>query len=185
MGTFQSSKIGRAATACLLAAAVGCVQVPLSSSTAPPELAAAPPPSDCELARAKIVQAINEARASDRICGGSHMSAAPPLEWNLQLFWAAEQHARDMAWRDYFEHRSPAGDSVRERVRAQDYWWQHVGENLAGGTNTLDRTVQAWLESPSHCANLMRPDYEEMALACVKRPGTEFENYWTLVMARK
>jgi uncharacterized protein YkwD len=70
-------------------------------------------------------------------------------------------------------------------VRAQNYPWRHVGENIAGGTDTLERTVEAWLESPPHCENLMEPDYRDVALACAERAGTEFETYWALVLARR
>lgn len=148
-------------------------------------MGAAPAPRTCELQRVEALEAINAARASARQCGDRAMAAAPPLRWNLQLHWAAETHARDMARGDYLEHRSPSGDSVRERVRAQNYPWRHVGENIAGGTETLERTIEAWLESPSHCENLMEPDYKDVALACAARAGTEYENYWALVMARR
>jgi uncharacterized protein YkwD len=176
------------AAALLLAALAGCGQAPLA--TAPPStavLGAAPAtvPSDCELRRSQALRAINAARARARQCGDRTMEPAPPLRWNLQLQWAAAAHSRDMARNDYFEHRDPVGDSVRERVRAQSYWWRHVGENIAGGSESVQDAVEAWLESPSHCENLMEPDYVDVALACAERPGTEFEIYWTLVMARR
>lgn len=170
----------------LLVGLAGCSpwQGPPSTTT----LGAAPAAvasSDCELRRDAALRAINAARAQPRTCGDRAMAAAPPLRWNLQLYWAATAHSRDMAEHDYFEHRSPAGDSVRERVRAQNYPWRHVGENIAAGSESVERAVAAWLRSPSHCENLMEPDYVDVALACAERPGTEFEIYWTLVMARQ
>lgn len=186
----QGRPAGLAAVA-LLAALAGCSQLPDAAPAAAPsatvmgatrarDVAAA----QCRLRRDAALRAINAARAQPRTCGSRRMAAAPPLRWNLQLYWAANEHALDMAGKDYFEHRSPAGDSVRERVRAQNYAWRHVGENIAAGTETLERTVEAWTESPSHCENLMEPDYVDVALACAERPGTEYEIYWTLVMAR-
>lgn len=164
-----------------------CSQLPGPPSTA--VLGAAPArsfaSSECALRREEAVRAINAARAQARSCGDRAMAAAPPLRWNLQLYWAASTHSRDMADHDYFEHRSPDGDSVRERVRAQNYPWRHVGENIAAGSEDVDRAVAAWLRSPSHCENLMEPDYVDVGLACAERPGTEFEIYWTLVMARR
>lgn len=169
------------AAAALLLALAGCS----APSTAVLGAAPAPRTEACELRRAEALRAINAARASARSCGDRRMAAAPPLHWNAQLQWAADAHALDMATRDYLEHRSPSGDSVRERVRFQNYPWRHVGENIAGGTDTVDHTVEAWLESPSHCENLMEPDYRDAALSCAERVGTEYENYWALVMARK
>lgn len=172
-----------------LAVLAGCTpwRAPPSTATlgAPPARAVAPVASDCELRRDAALRAINAARAQARTCGDRAMAAAPPLRWNAQLYWAASTHSRDMAERDYFEHRDPAGDSVRERVRAQNYPWRHVGENIAAGSENVERAVAAWLRSPSHCENLMEPDYADVALACAERPGTEFEIYWTLVMARQ
>ena len=182
-------QVARVLTAmALLALNAGCGQAPLAPQPPSAEVvdaASTPGISDCELRAARALRAINRARASARRCGDRDMAAAPPLRWNLHLYWAAAEHARDMAGKDYVEHRSPAGDSVRERVRAQNYPWRHVGENIAGGTDTLDHTVEAWLDSPSHCENLMEPDYRDGALACAERVGTEFDNYWTLVMARR
>lgn len=169
-----------------LAFLAGCspLQAPPSTATlgAAPARAAS---SDCALRRDAALRAINAARAQARSCGDRAMTAARPLRWNTQLYWAASAHSRDMAERDYFEHRDPAGDSVRERVRAQNYPWSHVGENIAAGSEDVERAVAAWLRSPSHCENLMEPDYVDVALACAERPGTEFEIYWTLVMARQ
>ena len=177
----------RLAAVLLLAASAGCSPLPLSR---PGDAAATAASEDgaelgCGPRPQAALRAINRARASARACGDRHMAAAPPLQWNLQLQWAATAHSRDMARQDYVEHRDPAGDSVRERVRLQTYPWRHVGENIAGGTDSLDRTVEVWLASPSHCENLMEPDYRDMALACAERAGTEYENYWTLVMARR
>lgn len=151
----------------------------LGASAARPAIAV-----DCELPREEALAAVNAARAQARTCGDRRMAAAPPLRWNARLYWAAASHSFDMARNDYLEHRSPAGDSVRERVRAQNYPWRHVGENIAGGSESAERAVQVWLASPAHCENLMEPDYEHMGFACAERSRTEFEFYWTLVMAR-
>lgn len=185
-----SPRIAILAAALLSGILAGCGQAPLSATAAPPDtatLGASPAAamSDCELRRSAALRAINAARARAQQCGDRSMEAAPPLRWNTQLQWAATVHSRDMARNDYFEHRDPMGDSVRERVRLQNYPWRHVGENIAAGSENVEAAVAAWLRSPSHCENLMEPDYRDVALACAERPGTEFEIYWTLVLARK
>jgi uncharacterized protein YkwD len=53
-----------------------------------------------------------------------------------------------------------------------------AGENLAAGQTTLEDTLAAWLASPLHCANLMRPNYRDVGLACVQRRGTRYERFW-------
>ncbi|AEE44946.1 CAP domain-containing protein [Cellulomonas fimi] len=45
-----------------------------------------------------------------------------------------------------------------------------VGENLALGYPTAQATVDAWLASPGHRANLLSPDFTSIGVACVDGP---------------
>ena len=75
---------------------------------------------------------------------------------------AARSHSRDMARNQYFDHTSPDGDSVGDRIRRAGYGdpgdgWK-VGENLGWGTGeraTPNALVDAWLNSPPHRAILL------------------------------
>ena len=86
---------------------------------------------------------------------------------------------------NYFEHRSPEGRDVADRVSAVRYRWKSVGENLAGGDRSIAEAVDGWLASPEHCQNLMNPRYADVAVACVARPGSEWGTYWTMVLGRR
>jgi uncharacterized protein YkwD len=61
------------------------------------------------------------------------------------------------------------------RVRAS-------GENIAGGQQTPQEVVDAWLRSPGHCRNIMG-DFTHLGVSYVNRPGTTYVNYWTQVFA--
>lgn len=135
--------------------------------------------------RASLLKAVNQARAEARVCGGQPMAAAPALRWERRLFAAARGHADDMARLDYLSHTGRDGRSVAQRVLAQGYPWSVVGENLAAGPASVDEVVEGWLASPGHCANLMRADFNEVAVACVRREGTTWGRYWTMVLARE
>ncbi len=113
------------------------------------------------------------------------MTAARPLAWNARLAEAAELHSVDMAARRYFDHVSPDGKRVSQRVAAQGYPWRMVGENLAGGDTTVAGVISGWLASPGHCKNLMSPAYAEVAVSCVRQPGSQWGNYWTMVLANR
>jgi uncharacterized protein YkwD len=139
----------------------------------------------CGLRTEEALQRVNAARAAGRRCGSRTMPPAPPLRWDTQLFSAAEGHSSDMARRNYFEHRSPEGVHVSQRVSASRYNWKSVGENLAGGDRNIGEAVQGWLNSPDHCENLMDAKYVDVAVACVAQPGTEWGTYWTMVLGRK
>ena len=141
--------------------------------------------ASCVVRTEEALQRINAARAAGRRCGSRSMPAAPPLRWDMSLLSAAEVHSLDMAKRNYFEHESPSGRTVKDRVSATRYPWKGVGENLAAGTATIADTVQGWLDSPDHCENLMDASFADVAVACVAQPGTAYGTYWTMVLARR
>lgn len=139
----------------------------------------------CSVQAAEALRRINAARARAQRCGWRSMPAAPALRWEPVLYSAAFAHSRDMARRNYFEHRSPEGRTVGERAAASHYKFRLVGENLAGGDRDVASAVRGWLDSPSHCENLMNPKFVDVAVACVGRPGSQWGTYWTMVLGRR
>jgi uncharacterized protein YkwD len=134
---------------------------------------------------AEVLQRVNAVRARGQQCGRKSMAPAGPLKWDEVLHSAASQHSVDMARRNYFDHVSPEGVSVSQRVPKSVYKWRNVGENLAGGDESVAEVVQGWLDSPAHCENMMDARYADMALACAAKPGTQWGTYWTMVLARR
>jgi hypothetical protein len=81
-----------------------------------------------------------------------------------------------MVARQYFDHLAQDGRDMVARLRATGYvpsndvWL--VGENLAWGTGTLAtprNIVIAWMNSPGHRANILRPQFREIGFGVV--PG--------------
>jgi uncharacterized protein YkwD len=110
------------------------------------------------------------------------MPPAPPLRWNGALQAAAAGHSRDMARRNYFDHRSPEGRTVSERAAASHYKSRMVGENLAGGDRNVAGAVQGWVDSPFALPEHDEPQFNEVAVACVGRAGSQWGTYWTMVL---
>jgi uncharacterized protein YkwD len=146
---------------------------------------AAGQPTRCSVPVDEALRRINAARATGQRCGWRSMPPAPPLRWNTALQAAASGHSRDMARRNYFDHRSPEGRTVSERTSATHYKFRMVGENLAGGDRNVASAVQGWVDSPSHCQNMMNAQFTEVAVACVGQPGSQWGTYWTMVLGRK
>ena len=171
----------------VLLAACGRRDEPVQPPPVPPDTTTmgAAPARACTLRADEALQRINSARATGHRCGGRYMPPAPPLGWDQQLYTAAFGHSQDMARRNYFEHRSPEGREVSERVSASRYKWRSVGENLAAGNRSIVDAVDGWLGSPGHCENLMDPKFVDVAVACVAQPQSEWGTYWTMVLARK
>lgn len=131
-----------------------------------------------------ILQAVNVARASARICGEHAFAPAPPLQWSAALGDAALAHSRDMATRRYFNHRAKDGSEAAERATRAGYRWRRVGENIAFGQRTPEEAVAGWLDSPGHCANIMNRDFTEMGAAYgVTQEQQAGVIYWTQVFA--
>ena len=130
-----------------------------------------------------MLELINEARATARSCGADEYGSASSLSWNTTLENTARAHSADMASVNFFDHTGSDGSSIADRVSRAGYAWRAVGENIAAGRNDAEQTLDDWLESPGHCRNIMNPAFTEVAVTCVEDNGSDFQRYWTNVLA--
>jgi uncharacterized protein YkwD len=130
----------------------------------------------------EILKLTNAARATPRSCGDWQFGAAPPVARAANLGAAALAHSRDMASRNFFEHRGTDGSQVGDRAARAGYRWRRVGENIATGQGSPGQAVSAWLCSPSHCANMMNPAFTELGAAYAVNASSDTTIYWTQVL---
>lgn len=142
-----------------------------------------PRQSDSGQVSRRVLQLTNEARSHARRCGSELFQAAAPLTLDGTLALAAIQHTNEMAAHDYLDHIGRDGSSPADRVTRTGYSWSSVGENLASGTMNADETVNGWIGSPHHCANLMSPKFTHMAVAFAVNAASRGGIYWTQVFA--
>jgi uncharacterized protein YkwD len=94
----------------------------------------------------------------------------PPLRENALLDQASVEHSQDMVRADYFEHTTPDGRTVEDRLRALGYQRgvnASAGENIAygvGGKSTPQAIVRIWMNSPPHRADILRPAFTEIGI---------------------
>ena len=89
-----------------------------------------------------------------------------PLAKNTRLNKSATLKTDDMFGNQYFEHTALDGKTAADLIKSVDYKFQIVGENLALGIFDTDKSlVQAWMNSPTHKANILNPKYTEMGAA--------------------
>jgi uncharacterized protein YkwD len=172
-----SRKTRSAAIAMLVAAFV----VPATAADAKPRVRAAKavaaaaqdcPNADLEPAahnlgriRGAILCLHNEIRAANGL---------PKLREHKRLRKAALGHSRDMVKAGYFEHTTPKGVTMVDRImRAryvrEDEGWM-LGENLEWGTGALATprgALEAWMQSPGHRANILRRSFRELGVGVV------------------
>jgi uncharacterized protein YkwD len=124
----------------LAAAAVALLAVPAAgASLSSPE--------------ATLLQAMNAARAAHGLA---------PLRVDPRLEQAARFHSREMLADGAFEHGAFGARMARSRVAGS-----LAGENLAwgvGSRGTARGIVAAWLASPEHRANLLRPTFTRVGV---------------------
>jgi uncharacterized protein YkwD len=86
------------------------------------------------------------------------------LSLDRRLIEAANEHAADMARRDYFAHESPNGDGSGDRMREAGYRWQRYGENIARGVDSPWEVVDGWMHSPAHRENILDCRLHQMGI---------------------
>ena len=84
------------------------------------------------------------------------------LAENPLLDEAAEMKARDMATKGYFAHTSPEGLTPWYWIELAGYKYEYAGENLAVNFRDSKDVTEAWLNSPTHKANIVKGNYTEM-----------------------
>lgn len=103
---------------------------------------------------------VNELRA------GAGLTA---LTWSADLLSSTNVRAAEAA--QLFSHTRPNGSD----------WWTvnsqlMYGENLARGYSSAGSAVDAWMNSPTHKANIMNADFKTVAIAITL--GTDGQWYW-------
>ena len=108
---------------------------------------------------AVVVDLTNEERADE---------AAVPLVRNSLLDEAARLKAEHMAKNSYFAHHSPDGVSPWYWFERVGYTYAHAGENLAIHFTDSSAVVEAWMQSPTHRANIVNNNYTEIGVGTAK-----------------
>jgi uncharacterized protein YkwD len=124
-----------------------------------------PAPDNLARVRAAILCLHNQVRARHGL---------PAVRESSRLRRAALGHSRDMVADGFFEHTTPSGVTMVDRImRARyvrrDQGWA-LGENLAWGTGSLATprgAIEAWMDSPGHRANILRRTYRELGVGVV------------------
>ncbi|HWB33727.1 MAG TPA: CAP domain-containing protein, partial [Candidatus Paceibacterota bacterium] len=86
------------------------------------------------------------------------------LTENADLDAAAQAKAEDMAAKGYFSHVGPDGKQPWDWITSYGYSYQAAGENLAVRFEDSSSVVSAWMASPTHRANIVKPVYTEIGV---------------------
>ncbi len=87
------------------------------------------------------------------------------LALNDTLVEAATLKAQDMAEKSYFAHTSPEGVTPWHWFNEAGYNFLYAGENLAVNYEESIDVDNAWMNSPSHRANILNKNFTEIGIA--------------------
>jgi uncharacterized protein YkwD len=124
---------------------------------------APPPPTQAELDWAdEILDLVNQVRQDEGV--GLLVFDAAAAE-------AAYGHAYDMEVRNFFDHVNPTGEWPADRLRRAGATFQGAGENIAQGYDTPQDVMDAWMASPGHRENIVRPEFGRLGVGVRLSPG--------------
>lgn len=106
-----------------------------------------------------LVELANNNRVQNNL---THLATSPVLEEAAQL------KANDMAAKSYFAHVSPEGTTPWYWFKEAGYDFQYAGENLAVNFSDSYDVDRAWMNSPSHRANILNGKFTEIGIATAK-----------------
>ena len=90
-----------------------------------------------------------------------------PLTYNSLLSQSATKKAEDMFANNYWAHNSPSGTTPWDFFKSVGYQYSVAGENLARDFYDTDSLMKAWMNSPTHKANIINQKYQEIGIGVV------------------
>ncbi len=128
----------------------------------------------------EMLPLVNAHRSQGANCGSQgNFGPAPALTAHPALRCAARAHSKDMADNNFFSHTNLMGESPGDRIDKTGYNWSTWGENIAAGNATAAATVNQWMNSDGHCANIMNPSFQHIGIGY--SPGGQYGHMWTQV----
>jgi hypothetical protein len=112
-----------------------------------------------DITKSELINLINHERTAQGV---------QPLKTDSKLDDAAFLKASDILQKDYFAHFSPQGISPWYWIKKAGYNYQFAGENLAIGYTESQETHQSLLNSPTHRANLLSPNYTDVGISVLE-----------------
>ena len=90
-----------------------------------------------------------------------------PLQYNSVLSESATKKAQDMFANNYWAHTSPSGTTPWDFFKSVGYKYSVAGENLARDFYDTESLIKAWMDSPTHRANMLNSKYQEIGIGVV------------------
>lgn len=97
-----------------------------------------------------------------------HTQGLKAVDPDALLTKAAQMKAEDMAEKGYFSHVAPDGKTPWYWLDQVKYPYTYAGENLAIDFTDSKDVEDAWMASPTHRANIVKPQYTRIGIGVAK-----------------
>ncbi|MFB9861302.1 CAP domain-containing protein [Salinicoccus siamensis] len=87
-----------------------------------------------------------------------------PLSWDEAASKAALGHSSDMVEKDYFNHDSPDGVTLKSRLESADVSYRMAGENIAMGHTSPIFSHHSLMNSPPHRENTLKASFTHLGV---------------------
>lgn len=108
-----------------------------------------------------------------------------PLVWDAELTRMARTYSEKMAQQNFFSHKAPDGEGLRERSRASHIaGFKRLGENLAYNKGFADAALCAvvgWMRSEGHREHILDGEFTRSGLGIAR--SADGRVYFTQVFA--
>ena len=103
----------------------------------------------------------------------------PPFKEDAGLTAFSREHSEDMGKNDYFDHTSPSGVTLKDRVLEKGYDYHTYAENIARGTLGMPYEIfSLWVNSTWHRKNLLSAN-ERSGVGMYITDDEKAVFYWT------
>ncbi|GAP15019.1 uncharacterized protein with SCP/PR1 domains [Longilinea arvoryzae] len=146
---------------------------------------AEPDSTGCTFTTISVQNAAFEQEIIERVNAERAKAGVAPLKSNEALSNASRYQANDMMADDYFNHDTY--DRINGTLSLVCGVWTRVskyyaydsaaGENIAGGQDTPEQAMNAWMASEGHRANILNPNFRELGVGYY-HGGTGLGDFW-------
>lgn len=111
-------------------------------------------PTGCNAQEAEVFRLVNEIRKQYGL---------KPLKWDSNAYAAAKARCEEIMTDFSHTRNGKSFDTVYPSAILDTL--RHTGENIGSGYSTAAKVVDAWMNSQLHRANILNPDFDNLAVA--------------------
>ena len=98
------------------------------------------------------------------------------------ILWHILMHYAHYGFNDFVIGLGYKGEVIKKYFVDYCAIESNLTVKVGTGQVTIEEVMKGWQTSPGHNKNLLLPDAQEMGIALVQDPKTEFKTFWTLVI---